>query len=67
MDMENAHIEELKKAIGKEVLVIDYKDKEYKGILKSMNFNYGHVVLMTSEKKIFIRNVDRIERIRENQ
>lgn len=60
----NSYIEEMKKFEGKEVIVIDRNENKVKGLCKAINYNYGHVILMTNKEKILMRNVAGIVRDR---
>ncbi len=61
----NPFSEELKKCIGKEVVVVDMKGKKHKGICRALNIQHMNVIIMTGTYKIALKNIQSIERRRE--
>ena len=62
---DNEYVAELKKFIGKECDVWDVNGDKFIGIVKTINFMYLNVILMTNTHKVIIKNISRIERRRE--
>lgn len=62
----NPFTAELSKFLGKEVIVQDFNGKEFEGKVKSINFAYGTVIIVTPKEKIYVRNVSNIRRKRDN-
>jgi len=60
----NVYTDELKRFLGKEVLVLDTNEKEHKGTLVAIGFPYLNVVLRQDKYKIVIKNINSIHRVR---
>ena len=65
MDEDNEYVKELKKFIKKDVVVKDIQGNVYTGQCRAINYMHLHIVLMTDQKKIIIKNPQVISRDRE--